>query len=112
MPNFKYNSKWILGNTVWHELSFFDDRTLEVENDVLATNDSTSLVIADNNIDRLKSVGFWNFKSFLSARKRQLALLVIIFLSCLSPLKPNNFSYPNFVSLLIIYNIQTVIPSM
>ena len=86
MPNFKYNSKWILGNTVWHELSFFDDRTLEVENDVLATNDSTSLVIADNNIDRLKSVGFWNFKSFLSARKRQLTLLVIVFcpvLSCL-----------------------------
>ena len=37
---------------------------MEVENDVLATNDSTSLVIADNNIDRLKSVGFWNFKSF------------------------------------------------
>ena len=65
MPNFKYNSKWILGNTIWHELSFFDDRTLEVENDVLATNDSTSLVIPDNNIDRLKSVGFWNLKGFL-----------------------------------------------
>ena len=65
MSNFKYNSKWILGNTIWHELSFFDDRTLEVENDVLATNDSTSLVIPDNNIDRLKSVGFWNLKGFL-----------------------------------------------
>ena len=52
------------------------------------------------------------FCIFLSARKRQLALLVIVFCPVLSPLKPNIFSYPNFVSLLIIYNIQTVIPSM
>ena len=29
-----------------------------------------------------------DFSHFLSARKRQLALLVIVFLSCLSPLKP------------------------
>ena len=69
MSNFKYNSKWILGNTIWHELSFFDDRTLEVENDVLATNDSTSLVIPDNNIDRLKSIGLWNFIFFYKKKQ-------------------------------------------
>ena len=38
------------------------ERIKVVKNDVLATNNSTSLVIADNNKDRLKSVGFWNFK--------------------------------------------------